>query len=201
MDTLVDDLSQRLARRIRTGAGWPRLGHWTELAERSERLQGHHQQIRAFRRSQPTAVVLVRLASSTSNLTLAGLNATEPKARASGLSRADRSEPHWRDHRDGLSAQAGVQNRPDHTDREIIRIEMPGQNNASQHCRVVLTLISDQVLLGAGRFASSYTEERKRGTCSATQERLSRVRIHRRHDLCQRDACACTYVVGPMPRS
>ena len=70
MDTLVDDLSQRLALRIkleRDGRGW-------SLAELAERAGVSKATISKIERAEvsPTAVVLVRLASAF-DLTLAGL--------------------------------------------------------------------------------------------------------------------------------
>src|SRR2546430_17727599 len=70
MDTLVDDLGQRLAQRIRLerdGRGW-------SLAELAERSGVSKATISKIERAEvsPTAVVLVRLASAF-DLTLAGL--------------------------------------------------------------------------------------------------------------------------------
>ena len=70
MDTLVDELSQRLARRIRLerdGRGW-------SLADLAERSGVSKATISKIERAEvsPTAVVLVRLASAF-DLTLAGL--------------------------------------------------------------------------------------------------------------------------------
>ena len=104
MDTLVDDLSQRLAQRIRLerdGRGW-------SLAELADRSGVSKATISKIERAEvsPTAVVLVRLASAF-DLTLAGLmlraegpgRAAVARCRSGGLARSGNR----------LFAQAGVQ--------------------------------------------------------------------------------------------
>src|SRR5438105_7501331 len=116
MDTLMDDLSSRLAHRLRLerdSRGW-------SLAELAERSGVSKATISKIERAEvsPTAVVLVRLASAF-DLTLAGL-----MLRAEGqwnrLSRAA-DQPIWRDPDSGY-VRKQVFGRPDHP-VEIVRVE------------------------------------------------------------------------------
>src|SRR6201993_1043306 len=118
MDTLVDDLSQRLAQRIRLerdGRGW-------SLADLAERSGVSKATISKIERAEvsPTAVVLVRLAAAF-DLTLAGLM-LRAEGQGERLIRAA-PQPVWRDPETGyLRKQVFV--RPDHP-LEIIEVELP----------------------------------------------------------------------------
>ena len=120
MDTLIDDLSQRLAQRIRLerdSRGWS----LADLAERSDVSKATISKIERAEVS-PTAVVLVRLASAF-DLTLAGLmlRAEGPGER---LSRAA-AQPIWRDPESGYLRRQ-VYSRPDHP-VELVRVELPAK--------------------------------------------------------------------------
>jgi transcriptional regulator with XRE-family HTH domain len=104
MDTLVDDLSARLAQRLRLerdSRGW-------SLADLAERSGVSKATISKIERAEvsPTAVVLVRLASAF-DLTLAGLM-LRAEGQGERLSRACRSAGVARS-RNRLSAPPGVQ--------------------------------------------------------------------------------------------
>ena len=133
------------------------------------RLQGHHQQDRA-RRGQPTAVVLVRLASAF-DLTLAGLM-LRAEGQGERLSRAA-EQPVWRDPETGY-VRKQVFSRPDHP-VEIIRVEMPARQ------RVTLPASSythiRQLRLGAGGHSRHH---RRRRAARARRRRLSRTSVRRR---------------------
>src|SRR5256885_17000403 len=108
MDTLVDDLSQRLAQRIRLerdGRGW-------SLAELAERSGVSKATISKIERAEvsPTAIVLVRLASAF-DLTLAGLM-LRAERHGDRLSRAN-AQPIWRDPQTGYLRKQ-VFSRADH---------------------------------------------------------------------------------------
>jgi transcriptional regulator with XRE-family HTH domain len=124
MDTLIDDLGQRLAQRIRLerdGRGW-------SLAELAERSGVSKATISKIERAEvsPTAVVLVRLASAF-DLTLAGL-----MLRAEGggerVSRAA-EQPIWRDPETGYLRRQ-VFSRPDHP-VELVRVELPARQRVT----------------------------------------------------------------------
>ena len=118
MDTIVDDLSTRLAQRLRLerdSRGW-------SLADLAERSGVSKATISKIERAEvsPTAVVLVRLASAF-DLTLAGLM-LRAEGQGGRLSRAA-DQPVWRDPATGY-ARKQVFGRPDHP-VEIIQVEMP----------------------------------------------------------------------------
>jgi transcriptional regulator with XRE-family HTH domain len=118
MDTIVDDLSSRLAHRLRLERdtrGW-------SLADLAERSGVSRATISKIERAEvsPTAVVLVRLASAF-DLTLAGLM-LRAEGQRDRLSRAG-EQPMWRDPETGY-LRTQVFNRPDHP-IEIIKVEMP----------------------------------------------------------------------------
>ena len=118
MDTIVDDLSNRLAHRLRLerdSRGW-------SLADLAERSGVSKATISKIERAEvsPTAVVLVRLASAF-DLTLAGLM-LRAEGQQNRLSRAS-EQPVWRDPETGY-LRTQVFNRPDHP-IEIIKVEMP----------------------------------------------------------------------------
>jgi len=120
MDTLVEDLSQRLAQRIRLerdGRGW-------SLAELAERSGVSKATISKIERAEvsPTAVVLVRLASAF-DLTLAGLM-LRAEGRGERVSRAA-EQPVWRDPETGYLRKQ-VFSRPDHP-VELVRVELPAK--------------------------------------------------------------------------
>jgi transcriptional regulator with XRE-family HTH domain len=111
MDTLIDDLSHRLAHRLkleRDSRGW-------SLADLAGRSGVSKATISKIERSEvsPTAVVLVRLASAF-DLTLAGL-----MLRAEG--RGDRETGYLR---------RQVFGRPDHP-LEIVRVELPARQRVT----------------------------------------------------------------------
>ena len=112
MDTIVDDLSARLAQRLRLerdSRGW-------SLADVAERSGVSKATISKIERAEvsPTAVVLVRLASAF-DLTLAGLM-LRAEGQGERLSRAA-DQPVWRDPETGYLRRQ-VFNRPDHPDRD-----------------------------------------------------------------------------------
>src|SRR5882757_3368063 len=133
MSTIVDDLSQRLADRLRLerdARGWS----LADLAERSGVAKATISKIERAEAS-PTAVVLIRLASAF-DLTLAGfmLRAEGQKER---LSRAA-DQPEWRDPETGYLRRQ-VFSRPDNP-IEIVRVEMPAKQRvtlpASSYARI-----------------------------------------------------------------
>lgn len=124
MDTLVDDLSQRLAQRIRLerdGRGW-------SLAELAERSGVSKATISKIERAEvsPTAVVLVRLASAF-DLTLAGLM-LRAEGQGERWSRAA-EQPVWRDPETGYLRKQ-VFSRPDHP-VELVRVELPARQRVT----------------------------------------------------------------------
>jgi transcriptional regulator with XRE-family HTH domain len=146
MDTLVDDLSQRLAHRIRLerdGRGWS----LSELAERSGVSKATISKIERAEVS-PTAVVLVRLASAF-DLTLAGLM-LRAEGRGDRLSRAA-DQPVWRDPETGY-VRKQVFSRPDHP-VEIIRVEMPAKQRVTlpassyAHIRQALWVLTGSLVI------------------------------------------------------
>ena len=118
MDTIIDELSNRLALRLRLerdSRGW-------SLADLAGRSGVSKATISKIERAEvsPTAVVLVRLASAF-DLTLAGLM-LRAEGQGERLSRAS-EQPVWRDPETGYLRKQ-VFNRPDHP-LEIIRMELP----------------------------------------------------------------------------
>jgi transcriptional regulator with XRE-family HTH domain len=124
MDTLVDDLSHRLAHRLRLERdtrGW-------SLADLAERSGVSKATISKIERAEvsPTAAVLVRLASAF-DLTLAGLM-LRTEGQGERLSRAG-EQPVWRDPETGYIRKQ-VFSRPDHP-VELIRVELPPRRRAT----------------------------------------------------------------------
>ena len=149
MDTLVDDLSQRLAQRIRLerdGRGW-------SLAELAERSGVSKATISKIERAEvsPTAVVLVRLASAF-DLTLAGLM-LRAEGQGDRVSRAA-DQPVWRDPETGY-VRKQVFSRPDNP-VEIIRVEMPARQRVTlptssyTHIRQALWVLSGSLVITEG---------------------------------------------------
>ena len=146
MDTIVDDLSQRLAQRIRLerdGRGW-------SLAELAERSGVSKATISKIERAEvsPTAVVLVRLASAF-DLTLAGLM-LRAEGQGERLSRAG-DQPNWRDPETGYLRRQ-VFSRPDNP-VEIIRVEMPARQRVTlpassyAHIRQAVWVLSGSLVI------------------------------------------------------
>jgi transcriptional regulator with XRE-family HTH domain len=124
MDTIIDDLSNRLALRLRLerdSRGW-------SLADLAERSGVSKATISKIERAEvsPTAVVLVRLASAF-DLTLAGLM-LRAEGQRDRLSHAS-EQPVWRDPETGY-LRTQVFNRPDHP-LEIIRVELPARQRVT----------------------------------------------------------------------
>lgn len=122
MDTIIDDLSTRLAHRLRLerdSRGW-------SLAELAEQSGVSKATISKIERAEvsPTAVILVRLAAAF-NLTLAGLMLRAEGERERLVRAGD--QPIWRDPESGYLRKQ-VFSRPDHP-VEIVRVELP----AGQH--------------------------------------------------------------------
>ena len=149
MDTLVDDLGQRLAQRIRLerdGRGW-------SLAELAERSGVSKATISKIERAEvsPTAVVLVRLASAF-DLTLAGLM-LRTEGQGERVSRAA-DQPVWRDPETGY-VRKQVFSRPDNP-VEIIRVEMPAKQRVTlpassyAHIRQALWVLSGSLVIIEG---------------------------------------------------
>ncbi len=149
MDTLVDDLSQRLAQRIRLerdGRGW-------SLAELAERAGVSKATISKIERAEvsPTAVVLVRLASAF-DLTLAGLM-LRAEGHGEQLSRAA-TQPLWRDPETGYLRRQ-VFSRPDHP-VELVRVELPPKQSVTlpassyAHIRQLVWVLSGSLVITEG---------------------------------------------------
>ncbi|MGC2775227.1 MAG: XRE family transcriptional regulator [Bradyrhizobium sp.] len=122
MDQIVDDFSQRLARRLileRDSRGW-------SLADIAERSGVSKATISKIERAEvsPTAVILVKLASAF-DLTLAGLM-LRAEAQAERLSRAS-DQPLWRDPDTGYIRRQ-IFLRPDHP-IELVTVEMPARRS------------------------------------------------------------------------
>jgi transcriptional regulator with XRE-family HTH domain len=118
MDTIIDDLSVRLAQRLRLerdGRGW-------SLAQLAEQSGVSKATISKIERAEvsPTAVILVRLAAAF-NLTLAGLM-LRAEGQGERLVRAA-EQPVWRDPGTGYLRKQ-IFSRPDHP-VEIVRVELP----------------------------------------------------------------------------
>jgi transcriptional regulator with XRE-family HTH domain len=146
MDTLVDDLSTRLAQRLRLerdSRGW-------SLADLAERSGVSKATISKIERAEvsPTAVVLVRLASAF-DLTLAGLM-LRAEGQGGRLSRAA-DQAVWRDPETSYLRRQ-VFSRPDHP-IEIIKVEMPARQHVTLpaasylHIRQVLWVLSGALVL------------------------------------------------------
>jgi transcriptional regulator with XRE-family HTH domain len=146
MNTIVDDLSHRLAQRLRLerdSRGW-------SLADLAVRSGVSKATISKIERAEvsPTAVVLVRLASAF-DLTLAGLM-LRAESQGSRLSRAA-EQPVWRDPATGyLRRQVFI--RPDHP-VELVRVEMPPKQRVTlpassyAHIRQVLWVLSGALVI------------------------------------------------------
>jgi len=124
MNTIVDDIGQRLAHRIkleRDSRGW-------SLADLAERSGVSKATISKIERAEvsPTAVVLVRLASAF-DLTLAGLMLRAESERGR-LARAA-EQPVWRDPETGY-VRKQVFSRPDHP-VELVRVELPAKQHVT----------------------------------------------------------------------
>jgi transcriptional regulator with XRE-family HTH domain len=146
MNTVVDDLSNRLAHRLRLerdSRGW-------SLADLAKRAGVSKATISKIERAEvsPTAVVLVRLASAF-DLTLAGL-LLRAEGQGERLSRAA-DQPIWRDPETGYLRRQ-VFSRPDHP-IEIIRVEMPARQRVTlpassyAHIRQTLWVLSGELVI------------------------------------------------------
>ena len=118
MDTIVDEIGSRIARRLRLERD-SRNWSLADLAQRSSVSKAMISKIERMEVS-PTAVILVRLAGAF-DLTLAGLmlraeDQGERLIRAAG-------QPVWRDPESGYLRKQ-IFGRPDHP-LEIIRVELP----------------------------------------------------------------------------
>jgi transcriptional regulator with XRE-family HTH domain len=124
MDTIIDDLSNRLALRLRLerdSRGW-------SLADLAERSGVSKATISKIERAEvsPTAVVLVRLASAF-DLTMAGLM-LRAEGQGDRLSRAS-EQPVWCDPETGYR-RTQLFNRPDHP-LEVIKVELPARQRVT----------------------------------------------------------------------
>jgi len=146
MDTIVDESSARIARRLRL----ERDSRSWSLADLADRSGVSKAMISKIERGEvsPTAVILVRLAAAF-DLTLAGL-----MLRAEGHGERlirDAEQPVWRDPGTGYLRKQ-VFNRPDHP-LEIIRVELPpGQRvvlpaSSYAHIRQALWLQAGSLVL------------------------------------------------------
>jgi transcriptional regulator with XRE-family HTH domain len=158
MDTIIDDLSSRLAQRLRLerdSRGW-------SLADLAERSGVSKATISKIERAEvsPTAVVLVRLASAF-DLTLAGLM-LRAEGQGERLSKAD-EQPLWRDPETGY-VRRQVFSRPDHP-VELVTVELPPRRSVTlpsssyvhirqlvwvQSGNLTITEGADRHVLGAG---------------------------------------------------
>ena len=120
MTTIIDDLGDRIARRLRL----ERDSRSWSLADLAERSGVSKAMISKIERAEvsPTAVVLVRLAGAF-DLTLAGLM-LQAEGQGERLTRAG-EQPVWRDPETGYLRKQ-VFGRPDHP-VEIIRVELPAR--------------------------------------------------------------------------
>lgn len=118
MDTIVDDLGERIARRLRLERD---SRNWS-LADLAQHSGVSKAMISKIERAEvsPTAVILVRLAAAF-DLTLAGLM-LRAEGQGERLIRAA-DQPVWRDPDTGYLRKQ-VFSRPDHP-LEIIRVELP----------------------------------------------------------------------------
>lgn len=149
MDTIIDDLGDRLARRLRLERdirGW-------SLADLAERSGVSKATISKIERAEvsPTAIVLVRLASAF-DLTLAGLM-LRAESQGERVSRAA-EQPVWRDPETGY-LRTPVFIRPDHP-VEIIKVEMPARQRVTlpassyAHIRQALWVLSGALVVTEG---------------------------------------------------
>lgn len=149
MNTLVDNLGQRLAQRIRLerdGRGW-------SLADLAERSGVSKATISKIERAEvsPTAVVLVRLASAF-DLTLAGLM-LRAESQGERVSRAG-EQPVWRDPETGY-VRKQVFSRPDHP-VELVRVELPPKQRVTlpassyAHIRQLVWVQSGSLVISEG---------------------------------------------------
>ncbi len=149
MDTLVDELSQRLAQRIRLerdGRGW-------SLADLAERSGVSKATISKIERAEvsPTAVVLVRLASAF-DLTMAGLM-LRAEGQGERVARAA-DQAVWRDPETGYLRRQ-VFSRPDNP-VELVRVEMPARQRVTlpassyAHIRQALWVLSGSLVITEG---------------------------------------------------
>jgi transcriptional regulator with XRE-family HTH domain len=133
MTTLVDDVSDRIARRLRLERD-SRSWSISDLAERAGVSRATISKIERAEVS-PTAVVLVRLAAAF-DLTLAGLM-LRAEGQGEQLTRAG-DQPIWRDPETGYLRKQ-LFSRPDHP-LEIIRVELPAGQRvmlpASSYARI-----------------------------------------------------------------
>jgi transcriptional regulator with XRE-family HTH domain len=133
MNTIIDDVSDRIARRLRLERD-SRSWSLADLAERSGVSKATISKIERAEVS-PTAVVLVRLAAAF-DLTLAGLM-LRAEGQGERLARAS-DQPIWRDSETGYLRRQ-VFSRPDHP-LEIIRVELPAGQRvvlpASSYARI-----------------------------------------------------------------
>ena len=146
MDTIIDDLSNRLAHRLRLerdSRGW-------SLADLAKRAGVSKATISKIERAEvsPTAVVLVRLAGAF-DLTLAGLM-LRAEGQGERLSRAA-DQPIWRDPETGYLRRQ-VFSRPDNP-IEIVKVEMPAKQRVTlpassyAHIRQTLWVLSGALLI------------------------------------------------------
>jgi transcriptional regulator with XRE-family HTH domain len=149
MDILIDDLSHRLAHRLkleRDSRSW-------SLADLAGRSGVSKATISKIERAEvsPTAVVLVRLASAF-DLTLAGLM-LRAEGRGDRLSRAG-EQPVWRDPETGYLRRQ-VFGRPDHP-LEIVRVELPARQSVTlpassyAHIRQSVWVLSGSLVISEG---------------------------------------------------
>src|SRR3974390_181124 len=149
MDTLVDNLSQRLAHRLRLerdSRGW-------SLADLAQRSGVSKATISKIERAEvsPTAVVLVRLASAF-DLTLAGLM-LRAERQGGRFSRAS-DQPIWRDPETGY-VRRQVFSHPDHP-VEIVRVELPARQHVTlpassyAHIRQLVRVQSGNLVITEG---------------------------------------------------
>ena len=124
MSVIQDDLSTRIARRLRLERG-SRGWSLADLAEHSGVSKATISKIERAEVS-PTAVILVRLAGAF-DLTLAGLM-LRAEGQEERLTRAS-EQPVWRDPETGYLRKQ-VFSRPDHP-VEIIRVELPAGKRVS----------------------------------------------------------------------
>jgi transcriptional regulator with XRE-family HTH domain len=158
MTTIIDDFSERIARRLRLERD---SRNWS-LADLAERSGVSKAMISKIERAEvsPTAVILVRLAAAF-DLTLAGLM-LRAEGQGERLIRAN-DQPVWRDPDTGYLRKQ-VFSRPDHP-LEIIRVELPAAQRvvlpASSYAHIrqvvwvqtgslVLIEVGERHVLGAG---------------------------------------------------
>ncbi|NEV02189.1 helix-turn-helix domain-containing protein [Bradyrhizobium uaiense] len=149
MDILVDDLTQRLARRIRLERD-QRSWSLADLAKTSDVSKATISKIERAEVS-PTAAVLVRIASAF-DLTLAGLmlRVEGPNERVSRAAR----QPVWRDPETGYLRRQ-VFSSPDHP-VELVRVELPPKQTVTlpassyAHIRQLVWVLSGSLVITEG---------------------------------------------------